>query len=81
MESAGRRPWALGAPEAPGTCRKEGLPSHSPSCPFQKKVNPDLPIAVKPSHRARKLLEARLRKQRQLSRQQLEEMRRWYAGN
>uniref|UniRef100_M3XYX1 DZF domain-containing protein n=1 Tax=Mustela putorius furo TaxID=9669 RepID=M3XYX1_MUSPF len=45
---------------------------------YKKKVNPDLPIAVKPSHRARKLLEARLRKQRQLSRQQLEEMRRWY---
>uniref|UniRef100_A0A8C7AI52 Zinc finger RNA binding protein 2 n=1 Tax=Neovison vison TaxID=452646 RepID=A0A8C7AI52_NEOVI len=43
---------------------------------YKKKVNPDLPIAVKPSHRARKLLEARLRKQRQLSRQQLEEMRR-----
>ncbi|XP_022381119.1 zinc finger RNA-binding protein 2 [Enhydra lutris kenyoni] len=44
---------------------------------YKKKVNPDLPIAVKPSHRARKLLEARLRKQRQLGRQRLEEMRRW----
>ncbi|XP_034513406.1 zinc finger RNA-binding protein 2 isoform X3 [Ailuropoda melanoleuca] len=47
---------------------------------YKKKVNPDLPIAVKPSHRARKLLEARLRKQRQLAKRRLEEMRRWHAG-
>ncbi|XP_040485523.1 zinc finger RNA-binding protein 2 [Ursus maritimus] len=47
---------------------------------YKKKVNPDLPIAVKPSHRARKLLEARLRKQRQLTKRRLEEMRRWHAG-
>lgn len=71
----------MGAPGAPGTCRNEGLPSHSPSCPFQKKVDPDLPFAVKPSHRARKLLEARLRKQRQLTRKRLEEMRCWYVGS
>ncbi|XP_035971952.2 zinc finger RNA-binding protein 2 isoform X3 [Halichoerus grypus] len=44
---------------------------------YKKKVDPDLPFAVKPSHRARKLLEARLRKQRQLTRKRLEEMRCW----
>nr|XP_025716833.1 zinc finger RNA-binding protein 2 [Callorhinus ursinus] len=44
---------------------------------YKKKVDPDLPFAGKPSHRARKLLEARLRKQRQLTRKWLEEMRRW----
>nr|XP_021561193.1 LOW QUALITY PROTEIN: zinc finger RNA-binding protein 2 [Neomonachus schauinslandi] len=42
-------------------------------------VDPDLPFAVKPSHRARKLLEARLRKQRQLTRKRLEEMRCWHG--
>uniref|UniRef100_A0A8C0L1A3 Zinc finger RNA binding protein 2 n=1 Tax=Canis lupus dingo TaxID=286419 RepID=A0A8C0L1A3_CANLU len=44
---------------------------------YKKKVNPDLPIALKPSHRTQKLLEARLRKQRQLTKKRLEEMRRW----
>lgn len=67
------------APWAPGTRLTEGLPSHSPSCPFQKKVDPDLPIAVAPSARARKLLEDRLREQRRLSKRRLEEARRWHA--
>lgn len=39
-------------------------------------MNPDLPIADKPSTRVRKLLEERLRKQRQLSKQRLGELRR-----
>ncbi|KAB0396903.1 hypothetical protein E2I00_009818, partial [Balaenoptera physalus] len=43
---------------------------------YKKKVNPDLPIADKPSTRVRKLLEERLRKQRQLSKQRLGELRR-----
>ncbi|XP_060001580.1 zinc finger RNA-binding protein 2 isoform X5 [Lagenorhynchus albirostris] len=43
---------------------------------YKKKVNPDFPIADKPSTRVRKLLEERLRKQRQLSKQRLGELRR-----
>lgn len=70
----------MGAPGAPSAHGNEGLLSHGPSSTFQKKVNPDLPIALKPSHRTQKLLEARLRKQRQLTKKRLEEMRRWYAG-
>ncbi|ELK19389.1 Zinc finger RNA-binding protein 2 [Pteropus alecto] len=46
---------------------------------YQKKVNPDLPIAIKPSSRVQKLLEERRRKQRQLTRKRLEELRRWHA--
>lgn len=69
----------MGAPGAPSAHGNEGLLSHGPSSTFQKKVNPDLPIALKPSHRTQKLLEARLRKQRQLTKKRLEEMRRWYV--
>ncbi|XP_047633468.1 zinc finger RNA-binding protein 2 isoform X2 [Phacochoerus africanus] len=43
---------------------------------YKKKVNPDLPIADKPSTRVRKLLEEKLRKQRQLTKRRLGELRR-----
>ncbi|XP_066889197.1 zinc finger RNA-binding protein 2 isoform X7 [Kogia breviceps] len=46
---------------------------------YKKKVNPDLPIADKPSTRVRKLLEERLRKRRQLSKQRLGALRRQHA--
>nr|KAF6402897.1 zinc finger RNA binding protein 2 [Rousettus aegyptiacus] len=46
---------------------------------YQKKVNPDLPIAIKLSPRVRKLLEERRREQRRLTRRRLEELRRWHA--
>lgn len=39
-------------------------------------MNPDLPIADKPSTRVRKLLEEKLRKQRQLTKRRLGELRR-----
>ncbi|XP_052394764.1 zinc finger RNA-binding protein [Carassius gibelio] len=47
---------------------------------YKKKVNPDLPVEIKPSNRARKLLEVKLRKQSQksvLKRQQDDEQR-WH---
>lgn len=54
------------------------------ACPFsrltlpsQKKVDPDLPIAAKPSSRVRKLLEEQMRKERQRAQRRLEEMRNW----
>lgn len=47
---------------------------------FQKKVNPDLPVEIKPSNRARKLLEVKLRKQKQKSgmKRQHEDEQRWH---
>lgn len=47
---------------------------------LQKKVNPDLPVEIKPSNRARKLLEGKLRKQKQKSvlRRQQEDEQRWH---
>lgn len=46
---------------------------------YKKKVNPDLPISIKLSNRAWKLLEERKRKQKQQVRKQLEELRRWHT--
>ncbi|KAM7142366.1 zinc finger RNA-binding protein 2 [Molossus nigricans] len=46
---------------------------------YKKKVDPDLPISIKLSNRAWKLLEERKRKQKQLARKQLEELRRRHA--
>uniref|UniRef100_A0A2K6E1A6 Zinc finger RNA binding protein 2 n=1 Tax=Macaca nemestrina TaxID=9545 RepID=A0A2K6E1A6_MACNE len=46
---------------------------------YRKKVNPDLPIAMEPSSRARKLLEERMRKQRRLAEERLEQLRRWHV--
>ncbi|XP_010826750.1 PREDICTED: zinc finger RNA-binding protein 2 [Bison bison bison] len=45
---------------------------------YKKKVNPDLPIADKPSTRVRKLVEETLRRQRQLTKRRLGELRRWH---
>ncbi|KAI7790948.1 putative zinc finger RNA-binding protein 2 [Triplophysa rosa] len=47
---------------------------------YKKKVNPDLPVEIKPSNRARKLLEGKLRKQKQKSvlRRQQEDEQRWH---
>uniref|UniRef100_A0A8C1TQ42 Zinc finger RNA-binding protein n=1 Tax=Cyprinus carpio TaxID=7962 RepID=A0A8C1TQ42_CYPCA len=48
---------------------------------YKKKVNPDLPVEIKPSNRARKLLEVKLRKQKQKSvlKRQQEDEQRWYT--
>ncbi|XP_045403991.1 zinc finger RNA-binding protein 2 [Lemur catta] len=46
---------------------------------YKKKVDPDLPVAVVPSNRVRKLVADRMRKQRHLARQRLQELRRWQA--
>ncbi|XP_058393524.1 zinc finger RNA-binding protein 2 isoform X2 [Diceros bicornis minor] len=46
---------------------------------FQKKVNPDFPLAIQPSSRTLRLLEERARRQRLLARRQLEGLRRWHA--
>uniref|UniRef100_A0AAY4DCZ0 Zinc finger RNA-binding protein n=1 Tax=Denticeps clupeoides TaxID=299321 RepID=A0AAY4DCZ0_9TELE len=48
---------------------------------YKKKVNPELPVEIKPSNRARKLQEGKLRKQKQrdtLKRQQEDEQR-WHV--
>ncbi|XP_054549029.1 zinc finger RNA-binding protein 2 [Talpa occidentalis] len=45
---------------------------------YKKKVNPELPIAIKPSPRTLRVVEERLRKQRQLTKRRLEAMRRWH---
>lgn len=47
---------------------------------YKKKVNPDLPVEIKPSNRARKLLEGKLRKQKQKSvlKRQQEDEQRWH---
>lgn len=62
-----------------GTARDLHVRGRRHRLQYKKKVDPDLPIAVAPSPRARKLLEERLRRQRQLSRKRLEGMRRWHA--
>ncbi|XP_036898439.1 zinc finger RNA-binding protein 2 isoform X3 [Sturnira hondurensis] len=46
---------------------------------YKRKVDPDLPISIKLSNRVWKLLEARKRKQKQLTRKRLEALRRWHA--
>ncbi|XP_054434065.1 zinc finger RNA-binding protein 2, partial [Pteronotus mesoamericanus] len=46
---------------------------------YKRKVDPDLPISIKLSNRVWKLLEERKRKQKQLTRKRLEELRRWHA--
>ncbi|XP_019599772.2 zinc finger RNA-binding protein 2 isoform X5 [Rhinolophus sinicus] len=46
---------------------------------YKKKVNPDLPIAIRPSNRVRKLLKEKQQQQKQLTRKRLEELRRWHA--
>ncbi|XP_051550085.1 zinc finger RNA-binding protein-like isoform X1 [Myxocyprinus asiaticus] len=47
---------------------------------YKKKVNPDLPVEIKLSNRARKLLEVKLRKQKQKSvlKRQQEDEQRWH---
>ncbi|XP_077082097.1 zinc finger RNA-binding protein isoform X2 [Siphateles boraxobius] len=47
---------------------------------YKKKVNPDLPVEIKPSNRARKLLEVKLRKQKQKSvlKRHQEDEQRWH---
>ncbi|KAK3561951.1 hypothetical protein QTP86_019083 [Hemibagrus guttatus] len=47
---------------------------------YKKKVNPDLLVEIKPSNRARKLLEEKLRKQNQkgVLKRQLEDEQRWH---
>uniref|UniRef100_A0A672M9U8 Zinc finger RNA binding protein 2 n=1 Tax=Sinocyclocheilus grahami TaxID=75366 RepID=A0A672M9U8_SINGR len=47
---------------------------------YKKKVNPDLPVEIKPSNRARKLLEVKLRKQKQKSvlKRQQEDEQHWH---
>ncbi|GAB5567546.1 zinc finger RNA-binding protein 2 isoform X1 [Prionailurus iriomotensis] len=62
-----------------GTARDLHVRGRRHRLQYKKKVDPDLPIAVALSPRARKLLEERLRRQRQLSRKRLEGMRRWHA--
>ncbi|XP_060001579.1 zinc finger RNA-binding protein 2 isoform X4 [Lagenorhynchus albirostris] len=73
-EQPGEPPAQGGSVEASGTCC-DAQPV-GPGYVEEKKVNPDFPIADKPSTRVRKLLEERLRKQRQLSKQRLGELRR-----
>ncbi|XP_067590315.1 zinc finger RNA-binding protein 2 isoform X5 [Pseudorca crassidens] len=73
-ERPGEPPAQGGSVEASGTCC-DAQPV-GPGYVEEKKVNPDFPIADKPSTRVRKLLEERLRKQRQLSKQRLGELRR-----
>uniref|UniRef100_F7CHA4 Zinc finger RNA binding protein 2 n=1 Tax=Equus caballus TaxID=9796 RepID=F7CHA4_HORSE len=46
---------------------------------YKKKVNPDLPLALEPSSRVRRLLEERARRRKQLTRRRLEGLRRWHA--
>uniref|UniRef100_H3AX55 Zinc finger RNA-binding protein n=1 Tax=Latimeria chalumnae TaxID=7897 RepID=H3AX55_LATCH len=47
---------------------------------YKKKVNPDLPVEIKPSNRARKLHEEKIRKQKQkdLMKRRREEEQRWH---
>lgn len=53
------------------------LPS---SVSLQKKVNPELPVEIKPSNRARKLQESKLKKQKQKAvlKRQREDEQRWH---
>nr|XP_058915998.1 zinc finger RNA-binding protein 2 isoform X3 [Kogia breviceps] len=76
-ERPGEPPTQGGSAEASGTCC-DAQPV-GPGYVEEKKVNPDLPIADKPSTRVRKLLEERLRKRRQLSKQRLGALRRQHA--
>uniref|UniRef100_A0A8C5Y4Z9 Zinc finger RNA binding protein 2 n=1 Tax=Microcebus murinus TaxID=30608 RepID=A0A8C5Y4Z9_MICMU len=46
---------------------------------YKKKVDPDLPVAAAPSSRVRKLVGDQARRQRQLARERLQELRRWQA--
>uniref|UniRef100_A0A2K5L8Z4 Zinc finger RNA binding protein 2 n=1 Tax=Cercocebus atys TaxID=9531 RepID=A0A2K5L8Z4_CERAT len=66
-----------GSEEAPLGC-SDAQPV-GPEYVEEKKVNPDLPIATEPSSRARKLLEERMRKQRHLAEERLEQLRRWHV--
>ncbi|XP_077835445.1 zinc finger RNA-binding protein 2 isoform X22 [Macaca mulatta] len=66
-----------GSEEAPLGC-SDAQPV-GPEYVEEKKVNPDLPIAMEPSSRARKLLEERMRKQRRLAEERLEQLRRWHV--
>ncbi|XP_023674627.2 zinc finger RNA-binding protein 2 isoform X2 [Paramormyrops kingsleyae] len=45
---------------------------------YKKKVNPELPVDIKPSNRARKLLEGKLRKQKAALKRQHDEEQRWH---
>ena len=47
---------------------------------LQKKVNPELPVEIKPSNRARKLQEGKLRKQKQKAvlKRQRDDEQRWH---
>ncbi|KAL4608036.1 zinc finger RNA-binding protein-like isoform X1 [Arapaima gigas] len=44
---------------------------------YKKKVNPELPVDIKPSNRTRKLLEGKLRKQKAALKRQQDEEQRW----
>lgn len=48
--------------------------------PLQKKVNPELPVEIKPSNRARKLQENKLKKQKQKAvlKRQRDDEQRWH---
>lgn len=48
--------------------------------PPQKKVNPELPVEIKPSNRARKLQENKLKKQKQKAvlKRQRDDEQRWH---
>lgn len=79
--SRGCQSWGPppGSRDTPAFSSKRQSPTSQPFLSFQKKVNPDLPIAIKLSPRVRKLLEERRREQRRLTRRRLEELRRWHA--
>uniref|UniRef100_A0A8C9TA73 Zinc finger RNA-binding protein n=1 Tax=Scleropages formosus TaxID=113540 RepID=A0A8C9TA73_SCLFO len=46
---------------------------------YKKKVNPELPVDIKPSNRTRKLLEGKLRKQKAALKRQQDEEQRWHV--
>lgn len=50
------------------------------SSSLQKKVNPELPVEIKPSNRARKLQESKLKKQKQKAvlKRQRDDEQRWH---
>nr|XP_054395325.1 zinc finger RNA-binding protein 2 isoform X4 [Pongo abelii] len=70
-------PTQGGSEEAPVGC-SDAQPV-GPEYVEEKKVNPDLPIATEPSSRAQKVLEERMRKQRHLAEERLEQLRRWHT--
>uniref|UniRef100_A0A8C7CN08 Zinc finger RNA-binding protein n=1 Tax=Oncorhynchus kisutch TaxID=8019 RepID=A0A8C7CN08_ONCKI len=45
---------------------------------YKKKVNPELPVEIKPSNRARKLQEGKLRKQKAVLKRQRDDEQRWH---